>query len=58
VGGGGHVILTVQAAEDGQPVSVEIETREWDIQVEDFMARLSRKRWWRRLWSTVKKELA
>jgi hypothetical protein len=57
-GGGGHVTLTVQMAEDGEPVTVECETREWDFQVEEFMAHLARQRWWRRLWSYLKGELA
>jgi hypothetical protein len=35
-----------------------LETREWDAQVEDFMARISGKRWWRRLWKSLKEELA
>jgi hypothetical protein len=55
VGGGGHVTLTVK---DGDPVIVELETREWDAQVEEFMAHVARKRWWRRLWKSVKEELA
>jgi hypothetical protein len=55
VGGGGHVTLTVK---DGDPVIVELETREWDAQVEEFMADVARKRWWRRLWKSVKEELA
>jgi hypothetical protein len=55
VGGGGHVTLTLR---DENPMSVEIETREWDAQVEEFMARIARKRWWRRLWKGVKEELA
>jgi hypothetical protein len=55
VGGGGHVTLTLK---DEEPVTVELETREWDAQVEDFMARIARKRWWRRLWKGVKEELA
>ena len=42
VGGGGHVSLSVGA---GNPVVVELETREWDIQVEAFMERIARKRW-------------
>jgi hypothetical protein len=37
---------------------VELETREWDAQVEEFIARIARKRWWRRLWKGVKEELA
>jgi hypothetical protein len=55
VGGGGHVSI---ALKDEEPVSVELETREWDAQVEEFMARIARKRWWRRLWRGVKDELA
>jgi hypothetical protein len=55
VGGGGHVTLTLK---DEAPVSVEFETREWDAQVEAFMERIARKRWWRRLWRGVKEELA
>ncbi len=55
VGGGGHVTLDVK---DGEPVTVELETHEWDAQVEEFMARVARKRWWRRLWKSVKEELA
>lgn len=58
VGGGGHVTLAVQTAPDGELTSVEFETREWDIHVEEFMARLARKRWWRRFWRGVKEELA
>jgi hypothetical protein len=42
VGAGGHVSLSVRA---GDPVIVELETREWDIQVEAFMERIARKRW-------------
>jgi hypothetical protein len=55
VGGGGHVTVSVK---DGDPVTVELETREWDAQVEEFMARVARKRWWRRLWRSVKEEFA
>jgi hypothetical protein len=54
MGGGGHVSL---ALKDEEPVSVELETREWDAQVEEFMGRIARKRWWRRLWKGVKEEL-
>jgi hypothetical protein len=54
VGGGGYVTVTMR---DEDPVSVELETREWDAQVEAFMARIARKRWWRRLWKGVKEEL-
>jgi hypothetical protein len=55
VGGGGHVTMTLK---DEDPVSVELETREWDAQVEEFMDRIARKRWWRRLWKGVREELA
>jgi hypothetical protein len=55
VGGGGYVILSLK---EGEPVAVEFETREWDAQVEEFMERLARKRWWRRLWKSVKEELS
>lgn len=55
VGGGGHVTIDVR---DGEPVTVELETREWDAQVEEFMARVARKRWWRRLWKSVKEEFS
>ena len=55
VGGGGHVTLELG---DEDPVSVELETREWDAQVEEFMARIAHKRWWRRLWKGLKEELA
>jgi hypothetical protein len=55
VGGGGHVSLTLK---DEEPVLVELETREWDAQVQEFMARIAHKRWWRRLWKGVKEELA
>jgi hypothetical protein len=55
VGGGGHVTMTLK---DEDPVSAELETREWDAQVEEFMDRIARKRWWRRLWKGVKEELA
>jgi hypothetical protein len=55
VGGGGYVTLNVK---EGDPVAVEFETREWDAQVEEFMGRIARKRWWRRLWKSVKEELS
>jgi hypothetical protein len=54
VGGGGHVTLSVK---DEDPVTVEFEVREWDAQAEEFMGRISRKRWWRRLWKGMKEEL-
>jgi hypothetical protein len=54
VGGGGHVNLVLK---DEEPVSIELETREWDAQVQEFMARIAHKRWWRRLWKGIKDEL-
>ena len=51
VGGGGYVMLSVR---DDNPASVEFETREWDAPVEEFMARITGKRWWRRLWKGLK----
>jgi hypothetical protein len=54
VGGGGYVTLTFK---DEEPVTVELETQQWDAQVEEFMARIAHKRWWRRWWKGVKEEL-
>lgn len=54
VGGGGHVIIGVRGED---PVSVEFEAREWDAQVEEFMAQITRKRWWRRLWKGITEEM-
>ena len=44
-GGGGHVAITVQP---GACTTLELETREWDVAVQHFMAQVSRRRWWRR----------
>jgi hypothetical protein len=47
-GGGGHIAVT---AEPGTPSTLEIETREWDYGVQQFMARVQRPRpWWQRWW--------
>jgi hypothetical protein len=47
-GGGGHIAVT---AESGATTTLEIETREWDYPVEQFMARVQRRRpWWQRWW--------
>lgn len=46
-GGGGHVALAVRSA---APTTLELETREWDYAVQQFMAQVSRRRWWRRWW--------
>ena len=38
VGGGGHVWVT--ASEEEKRTTVELETREWDYQVKEFMQRI------------------
>jgi hypothetical protein len=45
-GGGGHIAVTAQP---GAKTTLEIETREWDAAVKQFMARVQRGRpWWQR----------
>lgn len=39
-GGGGHIAAT--AYQEGKKTTLELETREWDAQVRDFMQRLGR----------------
>ena len=47
-GGGGHIAVT---AEPGERTTLDIETREWDYGVQQFMARVQRRRpWWQRWW--------
>ena len=46
-GGGGHVAMTVTP---GPQTMLEIETRAWDDAVHQFMAQVSRRRWWSRRW--------
>ncbi|MBM3224722.1 MAG: hypothetical protein FJZ47_13080 [Candidatus Tectomicrobia bacterium] len=47
-GGGGHIAITVQP---GAPTVIELETREWDYAVQQYMALVARRRsWWQRLW--------
>src|SRR6476469_8731213 len=47
-GGGGHIAATAQP---GAETTLELETREWDYAVEQFMARVQRRRpWWQRWW--------
>jgi hypothetical protein len=46
-GGGGHVVLTVKP---GPQTILELETRAWDDAVQQFMAQVSRRRWWSRWW--------
>ena len=47
-GGGGHIAISTQP---GPITTVELETREWDYAVQQFMERVQRRTpWWRRLW--------
>lgn len=47
-GGGGHIAIT---AHPGTPNRLELETREWDYAVQQFMAQVyQRHGWWQRLW--------
>jgi len=47
-GGGGHIAITAQP---GAETTLELETREWDYPVQQFMARVHRRRpWWQRWW--------
>ena len=46
-GGGGHVAVTIQPG--ANETTVELETREWDFPVQQFMAQIQkRRRWWQR----------
>lgn len=46
-GGGGHVVIALQP---GDETILELETREWDYAVQQFMKQVSgRRRWWQRL---------
>ncbi|WP_089936303.1 hypothetical protein [Candidatus Entotheonella palauensis] len=42
-GGGGYVAIQTQLADN---TTVDIETREWDYPVHQFMSRVGRRRWW------------
>jgi len=46
-GGGGHVAITVKP---GPQTILALETRAWDDAVQQFMAQVSRRRWWSRWW--------
>ena len=47
-GGGGYIAITAQP---GATTTLELETREWDYAVQQFMARVHQRRpWWRRWW--------
>ena len=46
-GGGGHDAIQVQ---QGVTTTVDIETREWDYSVRQFMARIGRRRGWSNWW--------
>jgi hypothetical protein len=46
-GGGGYVAIRAQPGTD---TTVDIETREWDYPVRQFMTRIGRRRWWSNWW--------
>jgi hypothetical protein len=47
-GGGGYIAITAQP---GATTTLELETREWDYAVQQFMARVHRRQhWWQRWW--------
>jgi hypothetical protein len=47
-GGGGYVSITAQP---GEETTLELETREWDYAVQQFMGHVQRRRfWWQRWW--------
>ena len=47
-GGGGHIAIT---ARPGATTTLELETREWDYAVQQFMTRVHQRRhWWQRWW--------
>ena len=47
-GGGGYITVTAQP---GARMTLELETREWDVAVQRFMARVQRRcLWWQRWW--------
>ena len=46
-GGGRHVVLTVKP---GPQTILALETHTWDEAVQQFMAQVSRRRWWSRWW--------
>ena len=53
-GGGGYIAITAQP---GATTTLELETREWDYAVQQFMARVHRRRpWWQRWWRRKKSE--
>ncbi len=54
-GGGGYIAVQLQPAAS---TTVEIETREWDYPVRQFMARLGRRRRWSNWWKRRSKSKA
>lgn len=53
-GGGGYIAVTAQP---GAKTTLELETREWDAAVQQFMARVHRRPpWWRRWWRRKRPE--
>ena len=47
-GGGGYVAVTLQPS--AEETVVELETREWDFPVQQFMAQIHRRRFWWQRW--------
>jgi hypothetical protein len=46
-GGGGHVAMTIHPGTD--EIAVDLETREWDYPVRQFMGKIQKRRhWWQR----------
>lgn len=55
-GGGGHVAITARRREN--ETILDLETREWDIAVRQFMTRVSRRRHWWQRWRKTRKKSA
>lgn len=52
-GGGGHVAITARPR--GEETVLDLETHEWDVAVQKFMAQVGRRRhWWKRWWKRRK----
>lgn len=47
-GGGGHVALAIQPGDD--ETIVDLETREWDYPVRQFMGKIQKRRHWWQWW--------
>lgn len=52
-GGDGHVAITAKPREE--ETVLDLETREWDVAVQKFMAQIGKRRhWWQRWWKRRK----